>query len=353
MREEAGKDLHLQTLMLEFERAFPSEEAARNVPRLSFSGYESNVLFHNRGDGRFEEIGVASGAGRREDGRGVAVADFDRDGRLDLIMSNSFMRPLVVLQNQGTGTGAWLSVKLRGVKSNRLGVGARVTLSAADQSWTREVEAGNGFLSSHPADLHFGLGDVETVSMSIRWPSGEKQTFPTVKTRAFVTATEGEAELQRQEPRASKPLNPSPPPRPVRAGDQMPEARLTGPDGLTVTLPPKQGWVALVIFSGGCMQCRDELVGADDLDDQATSMTDTKVVWASLDGDQKKVEGALTFLKLQRRFVMLDETTKEALLGPGKPHLPVTLALHGRGIAAKFIGADSAVRALKWIADQN
>ena len=348
MVREAWNNPDTATRVLELERAFPKGQFGKRLPMVSFSGYESNALFHNRGDGKFEEIGVASGAGRREDGRGVAVVDLDRDGRLDLVMSNFYRRPLMVLHNQGTGEGAWLGVRLRGKKSNRFGVGARVTVRAGERRWVQEVTAGNGFMSSQPSELHFGLGEQETVSMQVRWPTGEVQKFEEVRSRALVTVTEGEAQVKREPARNSARVNQAPRARAARAGDPIAVTELKGPSGARVTLPPAKGRLVLILFSGGCLQCRQELAEADRLDALLESMDETQVVWASLDEQQEKVEKYFKWQEIERSFVMVDEETKAALLGPGKPQLPVTFVVSREGIEAKFIGKDSAVRALEW-----
>ena len=350
MIKEALKDPTIRTQIAELERQFPEGSLSNRLPAISFSGYESNALFHNRGDGTFEEIGVASGAGRREDGRGVAVADLDRDGRLDLVISNFLRRPIMVLSNQGTGEGAWLSVRLHGNQSNRFGIGARVTLRAGKRAWVDEVEAGNGYLSSQPSDLHFGLGDAETVSVTVRWPTGVEQQFENVKARAFVTVTEGEKALQREEPREPAPRAPRRPPRTARVGDPMKPVRLDGPLGMeSVELPPSKGRVALVLFSQGCFQCQDELEGAAALDARAASLPDTRVVWGCLDAEEQEVLRYLVSRKIERPFVMVKGETRSALLGAGRPPLPIALVLSPDGIEAKFIGREAARRALDWI----
>ena len=73
-----------------------SEDGAPpDIGEASLNGYERNVLFWNQGDGRFVDVAYLAGANRIEDGRGVAVADFDRDGRLDLLLQN-LDRPAVL-----------------------------------------------------------------------------------------------------------------------------------------------------------------------------------------------------------------------------------------------------------------
>ena len=346
LKKETWQDLQLRTKVREIQRKYPRGNLAKRIPLLSFSGYESNALFHNRGDGTFAEIGVASGSGLRLDTRGVAVVDYDRDGRLDLVMSNFNRRPLVILRNQGTSDGAWLGVELRGTKSNRFGIGARVTVKAGDRQWVQEVEAGNGFLSSQPADLHFGLGEVSQATVEVRWPTGEIQQFP-VTTRTIVTITEGSKAIYEDCPDVPDPPAQAAAPRPARAGDPFPPARLEGVQD--EVLPPEEGRVVLVLFSGGCFQCQNELKGARLLDEKAAALADTRVVWASLDADKSKIEMFWQRQNLDRSYVMVDAKTMEALLGPGQPALPVAFIVSKDRIEAKFVGEQAAVLALKWI----
>jgi hypothetical protein len=140
-------------------------------PRRRRLNDERNHLFWNLGDGKFVDVGYLTGSNRIEDGRGVAVADFDRDGRLDLLLQN-LEKPAVLLMGRGE-TGAWLQVQLEGTQSNRDAIGAVVTVESEGRKQIRQVAAGSGFLSTSSRVLHFGLGDSERIdSIEVRWPSG-------------------------------------------------------------------------------------------------------------------------------------------------------------------------------------
>jgi hypothetical protein len=142
-----------------------------DVGENSLNGFERNVLFQNQGGGKFIDVGYATGSNRIEDGRGVAVADFDRDGRLDLLLQN-LEKPAVLLMGRGKA-GNWLQLSLEGTESNRGAIGAIATVRIGDEQQLRQVSAGSGFLSSSSPILHFGLGDATSVdSLEIRWPSG-------------------------------------------------------------------------------------------------------------------------------------------------------------------------------------
>src|SRR5438132_1584039 len=112
-----------------------------DIGQHSLNGRERNCLFRNDGDGTFTEVGWVNGADRVEDGRGLAIFDYDRDGRLDLVLRN-YRQPAELLHNQGPARH-WIQVKLVGTRSNRDAVGARLRLRTAAGWQTREVHAGS------------------------------------------------------------------------------------------------------------------------------------------------------------------------------------------------------------------
>jgi len=142
---------------------------------MSWSGYQKKKLFKNLGDQTFKEISAEARVDNDRDGRGVAVADFDNDGRLDFYQTNADQEALFY-RNISEGTGHWIELHLVGTKSNRDAIGARVTVRAGIQTWIREVNGGNGYASQSATRLHFGLGAAGKVdSIEIRWPSGLKE----------------------------------------------------------------------------------------------------------------------------------------------------------------------------------
>jgi hypothetical protein len=142
----------------------------------SLNGRERNCLFRNEGDGTFSEVGFVSGADRIEDGRGLAVFDHDRDGRLDLVIRN-YAQPPVLLHNRGEA-GHWIAFELRGARSNRDAVGTRLRLRTGERWQTRVVATGSGYLSGSSRRLHFGLGEAERVDeVRIEWPAGTRQVL--------------------------------------------------------------------------------------------------------------------------------------------------------------------------------
>lgn len=130
------------------------------------------VLFRNRGDGTFEEIAGEVGVDDRGDGRGVVCFDYDRDGDVDVFISNNGGRPALYRNDLPRGRH-FLTVLLRGSGGNTEGIGATVSVVTAAARQVREIQAGNNFASSNPAEAHFGLGSSEVVDvLEVRWPGG-------------------------------------------------------------------------------------------------------------------------------------------------------------------------------------
>src|SRR5437667_3538341 len=139
----------------------------------SLNGNERNVLFRNNGDGTFTDVAFVNGADRAEDGRGLSVFDYDRDGQLDILIRN-FHQPAQLLHNGG-GAGHWLQLRLVGVRSNRDAVGARIRAWTGAGLQSRAVTAGSGYLSGSSLVQHFGLGAATGVrAVEIDWPSGTR-----------------------------------------------------------------------------------------------------------------------------------------------------------------------------------
>lgn len=141
----------------------------------SWNGYEHKCLFANVGNDQFIDVARPMGSDSDKDGRGVAVADFNNDGRLDLVMNNNNEKPVLYLNNI-KNVGNSVELKLVGTESNRDAIGACVRLTAGGKTMTRQVEAGSGYASEMMLPLHFGIGKADHVDgVEIRWPSGRIQ----------------------------------------------------------------------------------------------------------------------------------------------------------------------------------
>jgi len=144
----------------------------------SFSGNERNCVFLNTGDGRFATLSVASGLDFPDDGRAVAMCDWDQDGDLDLWISNRNSPRLRLMRNEIASGNHFLSLELtgNGRTTNRDAVGARVEVTLSGASLVKTLRAGAGFLSQSGKALHFGLGQTrELEKVTIRWPDGQEE----------------------------------------------------------------------------------------------------------------------------------------------------------------------------------
>jgi hypothetical protein len=151
------------------------------------------VLLRNLGNGTFADVSDASGDGMKVKlvARGVALDDLDNDGRIDVVVLNS-RRPATVLRNESPTGNHWLQVQLRGVKTNRDGVGARVKVVAQDLVLHDEVRSGRGYQSHFGSRLHFGLGGRQRVDrIEVRWIGGGSETFAARDVDRLVVLTEG------------------------------------------------------------------------------------------------------------------------------------------------------------------
>ena len=158
---------------------------------MSWSGYQKSKLFRNLRGQAFKEIAGAAGVDDDGDGRGIGMADFDHDGRLDLYVTNAD-QPSLLYRGATAGAGHWVQVRLAGTRSNRDAIGARLTIEAGGATLIREVDGGNGYAGQSSKRLHFGLGAAERIdAATVRWPSGLVERFELPVDR-IVTVVEGE-----------------------------------------------------------------------------------------------------------------------------------------------------------------
>ena len=163
-----------------------------NVGIFSLNGRERKALFRNLGNERFVDVSYLEGCDLLEDGRGLGYLDADLDGDLDLILNN-YLMPAKLLINRPPAENHWLRLKLRGTRSNRSAIGARVVLQHGTRKQTREVTTCSGYLSSQSPYLHFGVGLEDTVDrLVVYWPSGLVEELPDLPANAFYEVVEGE-----------------------------------------------------------------------------------------------------------------------------------------------------------------
>jgi len=147
---------------------------------------EPNLLFLNQHDGTFRMEKIGEPALHR----GAAFGDFDRDGRIDAIVTR-IGEPAVLLHNSAREKNHWLGLNLIGTKSNRDGLGARVhVVTAAGDQWNSATTA-VGYGCSSDKTVHFGLGSSGAVRrIEIRWPSGIVQVLENVESDRYLTVRE-------------------------------------------------------------------------------------------------------------------------------------------------------------------
>jgi hypothetical protein len=158
------------------------------------SGYrERKVLYHNKGNGKFEDVSLDAGPGILEvaAGRGCALGDFDNDGDLDVVV-NCVNEVPQLLRCDSKLQNNWLKVKTVGVKSNRSGIGARVYCHPEiGRPQMDEVRSGGSYISQSDLRLHFGLGKASKVDLEIHWPSGQIEKIPGIGVNRVITVVEG------------------------------------------------------------------------------------------------------------------------------------------------------------------
>lgn len=175
----------------------------------SLSGKERNCVFLNQGDGGFSTISALSGFDMPEDGRGLALMDWDFDGRIDFWASARTAPRLRFMHNQLQGTGDWLGLRLRGIgRSNRDAIGARVRIELSNgRIIMRSARAGEGFVSQSSKWLHFGLGKGASIkAVRILWPSGDEENLTGVKKNTYYTLVEGSGNLLPYNPPLHRPF---------------------------------------------------------------------------------------------------------------------------------------------------
>jgi len=147
---------------------------------------QPNLVFLNQGNGTFAVEPLLGEAFHR----GAAFGDFNRDGKVDVVVTRLNEKPLV-LDNVSAGSGHWIGLRLVGTRSNRDGIGAMVHISTASgEQWNR-VTTAVGYASASDPIVHFGLGRETTVRViEIAWPSGVKQRLTNVPADQYLTIRE-------------------------------------------------------------------------------------------------------------------------------------------------------------------
>ena len=155
-------------------------EIDRADPTMTY--LQSTQIFRNQGGGRFADISAQAGPDVRRKivGRGIAIGDFNADGRLDLLIVDDEGAPLL-LRNDDRSGNHWLALRCVRPPGPSDAVGARVTVTAAGRKQVAEVRAGGSYLSTNAPEVHFGLGAAaQADNVEICWPDGRTRRFAAV-----------------------------------------------------------------------------------------------------------------------------------------------------------------------------
>jgi len=164
-------------------------------PELIGTYEQRNLLLENRGKDAtpmFVEVGADAGPGFAEvrSSRGLAVADYDDDGDLDLLITN-LDGPPSLLRNDSR-SGSWLVVVCEDERGGIIPIGTQVRVRAGGRTWWRDIASGDSYMSTHDSRPHFGLGGIETVDeVDVVWPDGTKSVRRDVMARQLLRIRKG------------------------------------------------------------------------------------------------------------------------------------------------------------------
>jgi len=165
------------------------------------AGYaQRKLLYHNLHNGHFADVSMQAGAGISEPvaARGCAFGDFDNDGNVDVVVNTVNDYPQLLRCTSTLGNN-WIKIRTIGTKSNRSGIGARLTCITHPPGESKphqqidEVRSGGSYISQNDLRIHFGIGKAEKVDvLEIRWPSGHVDTLKDVKANQLIYVKESE-----------------------------------------------------------------------------------------------------------------------------------------------------------------
>ena len=303
----------------------------------SFSGRERNCCFLNTGQtqeagGRFANVSAASGLDFADDGRAVAIVDWDMDGDLDLWISNRNAPRLRLMRNDTPTLNRFLALRLEGdgTTTNRDAIGARVEVVLADrdaQPRIKTLHAGEGFIAQSSKWLHFGLGRAESVEkVIVRWPSREGSPQNVEEFSGFAVDRRYRLVQGRGEPvevtvrRPQIALKPSVQQVPSRSDAvrvrlvtllPMPSMRFSGGPGGTPLSTGAGKPVLLTLWASWCLPCRAELA---EFTDRAAEIRSAGIEVVALSVDKPSDLAAASAMLREMRFPFTSGPAAEELV---------------------------------------
>src|SRR5258708_24339799 len=166
---------------------------------------EPLLMFRNLGKGQFEKVSDSLGPDfmRPIAGRGLATADFDNDGDIDIAINNRGDYPSL-LRNDGGNANHWLEVLLIGTRSNRDGIGASLKLTCEGFAQVEQAKGGMSYMSASDPRIQFGLGKRAKIdTLEIAWPSGQVDRLTDVPIDQIIAVKEGTGIVPRKFPKVA------------------------------------------------------------------------------------------------------------------------------------------------------
>jgi hypothetical protein len=157
------------------------------------AGYKQRkLLYHNLGNGTFEEVAAQAGPAlmQKRSSRGAAFGDLDNDGDIDVVINDLDSKPMV-LRNDTQTSNHWIGIKLVGLGKNKNAIGSEVKLASAGHTQVQVVRSGSSYISQDDFRLHFGVGKATKVDdIEITWPDGSKSHATADKLDTIIAVTQ-------------------------------------------------------------------------------------------------------------------------------------------------------------------
>src|SRR5207244_13399597 len=182
---------------------FPYTTLFRSLYHNEVSYQEPMLMFRNLGAGKFAKTSESLGPDfvRPIAGRGLAIADYDNDGDIDIITNNRGGYPSL-LRNDGGSSNHWLTVKLIGTRSNRDGIGSSLKLSSEGFVHVEQAKGGMSYMSASDPRIHFGLGKRTKIDfLEVAWASGQVDRLTSVPVDQIIAVKEGTGIVPRKFPK--------------------------------------------------------------------------------------------------------------------------------------------------------